>query len=196
MAQVVLENPGAYIKTGVPSSVSETTPFIAGQAGSFVNSQATIAIPSQTTGLSAGQFPRVWQYVQLDASSAAPAFGQALVWKDAVNFVATTATSTARRNRAAGVLCNGSAVLGDYVWICVSGIVPVLVEAGQTPAAEDTLLVGPTTAGRWGFIVHGTAPTSVVYGTYLGAKTIAFNGSSALPADTAAAFINIPRIGF
>lgn len=196
MAQVVLENPAAFVKTGNPATVSETTPFILGQVGSIVYNNSTIAIPSQSTGLSAGQFPRVWQYVQLDSGSATPAFGQFLVWKDAINFVVTTASSTTKRNYGAGVLCNASATLGDYVWIGVSGVFPLLFEAGQTPAAGDAVIGGATTAGRFGITAQGTAPLCDDFGVVLATKTTAFNGSSALPTDTAAALVSFRRFGF
>lgn len=203
MPQLYLENPGAFIKTGSPATVSETSPFITGQAGTLVYSQSAIPIPSQTTGLPAGQFPRVWQYVQLDSGSATPAFGQFVVWKDAINFVVTTASSTTKRGYAAGVLCNASATLGDYVWIGVSGVFPILTENGQTPAAGDAVIGGASTAGRFGVVAQGTAsnggaiPLGIpTLGNFLATKTTAFNGSSALPTDTCAAFINIPRFGF
>lgn len=202
MAQVVLENPGAYIKTGSPATVSETSPFITGQVGSFVNNNVAIPIPSQTVGLSSGQFPRVWQYVQLDSGSATPAFGQLVVWKDAINFVVTTASSTTKRNYVAGVLCNASATLGDYVWIGISGVFPILTENGQTPAAGDAVIGGASTAGRFGVIAQGVASTTATpmgifqLGQFLATKTTAFNSSSALPTDVAAAALSIPRIGF
>lgn len=204
MAGANLEQRALFVTTGNPSTVNDASPvFAPGQQGCFTATLDSVAIPSQPNPLLAGQFPRVWQYVQLSAASATPAFGQVLVWLDHINFTVTTASSNTKRNSVAGVLCNASATLGNFVWILVSGVAPLLTEAGQTPAAGDGVIVGATTAGRVGVLAQGAAsngaaiPTGVTqFGVFLGAKTVAFNGSSALPTDTAAALINIPRVGF
>jgi hypothetical protein len=198
---VDLNQQGAWVSTGNPSTVNDATPLFApGQVGTFASTQDDIAIPSQSTPLSAGAFPRIWQYVQLDSGSATPAFGQLLVWKDHINFAVTTVNSATKRNSVAGVLCNASATLGNYVWILVGGVGPALTENGQTPAAGDALIGGATTAGRFGVIAQGTAsngsaiPLGVAQlGVFLATKTTAFNSSSALPTDTCAVFLTIPR---
>jgi hypothetical protein len=197
MAGPNLEQRALYVATGNPSTVNDAAPvFAPGQQGCFTATLDSIAIPSQPLPLLAGQFPRVWQYVQLHSGSATPAFGQLVIWQDAINFVVTTASSTTNRNRVAGVVTNASATLGNFIWILVSGVAPILVENGQTPAAGDAVIGGATTAGRFGITAQGTAPLCQFLGVILATKTTAFNGSSALPTDTCAALINLPRGGF
>lgn len=187
---------GAYISTGNPATVNDAVPlFTPGAVGQVAEkSSVVIPIPSQPNGLPAGQFPRLWQYVKLD-SGATAAFGAAVVWLDYINLTVTTVSSNTKQNSNAGVLCNASATPGNFVWICIAGVAPILVEAAQTPAAGDAVVGGATTAGRWGITAEGTAPVSIPYGIALGAKTTAFNGSSALPTDTAAALINLRPFG-
>lgn len=200
---VQLQNPGGWVTTGNPATVNDAAPLFApGQLGTYAVTTDSVPIPSAANALPPGVFPRVFQFVQLSAASASPAFGQLVVWLDHINPVVTTVNSTTKRNSVAGVVLNASATLGNYIWIGVSGIFPVLTEAGQTPAAGDALIAGATTAGRWGVIAQGTAsnggaiPLGIFqYGVFLGAKTVAFNGSSALPTDTCAALINVPRFG-
>jgi hypothetical protein len=193
---VQLNAPGAWVTTGNPSTVNDATPLFApGQVSTYTVTTDDIAIPSAANALPPGAFPRVFQYVQLSAASATPAYGQLVVWLDSINPTVTTASSTTKRNQVAGVVLNASATLGNYIWIGVSGIFPILVENGQTPAAGDAVIGGATTAGRFGITAQGTAPLCQQLGVILGAKTIAFNGSSALPTDTCAAQLYIPRPG-
>lgn len=200
---VQLNAPGAWVTTGNPSTVNDASPLFApGQVGEYTVTLDDIAIPSAANALPPGAFPRVWQFVQLSAASATPAYGQLVVWLDHISPVVTTVNSITKRNSVAGVVTNASATLGNYIWIGVSGVFPVLTEAAQTPAAGDALVGGATTAGRWGVIAQGTAsngsaiPLGIQHcGFFLGAKTVAFNGSSALPTDVCAAVLNIPRFG-
>lgn len=191
-----LINLGQYISTGNPATVNDASPvFLPGAVGGVVEkSSVAIAIPSQANGLVAGQFPRLWQYVKLD-SGATAAYGACVVWLDYINLTVTTVSSNTKQNSVAGALCNASATPGNYVFILVSGVGPALMEAGQTPAAGDAVIGGATTAGRFGITAEGTAPASIPCGVVLGAKTIAFNGSSALPADTCAVMYNIRPFG-
>ncbi len=196
VSAVQLQNPGAWVSTGNPATVNDASPLFApGQVGTYAVVTDDIAIPSAANAIPPGAFPRVYQYVKLNASSATPAFGQLVVWLDSITNEVTTVSSTTKRNQVAGVVVNASATLGNHIWIGVSGIFPVLTEAGQTPAAGDAVIAGATTAGRFGLTAQGTAPLCQQLGVFLGAKTIAFNGSSALPTDTAVAQLYIPRPG-
>ncbi len=200
---VQLNAPGAWVTTGNPATVNDVVPLFApGQVGTYTVTLDDIAIPSAANAIPPGAFPRVFQYVQLSAASATPAYGQLVVWLDHINPVVTTVNSITKRNSVAGVVLNASATLGNYIWIGSSGIFPVLAEAGQTPAAGDALVGGATTAGRWGVIAQGSVSNGGAFplgiyqlGVFLGAKTIAFSGSSALPADTCVAALSIPRFG-
>jgi hypothetical protein len=193
---IQLQNPGGWVTTGNPATVNDALPLFApGQVGTYCVTSDDIPIPSQPNALPPGAFPRVFQYVKLDAGSAAAAFGQCVVWLDSIGSNVTTVASITKRNQIAGVVLNPSATLGNYIWIGVSGIFPVLAEAGQTPAAGDAVIGGATTVGRFGVTAQGTAPLCQQVGVYLGAKTIAFNGSSVLPADTCAAQLYVPRPG-
>lgn len=193
---VLLQNPGAWVSTGNPATVNDASPvFAPGQVGTYAAVTDDIAIPSQPNAIPPGAFPRVYQYVQLSAASATPAFGQLVVWLDSISNVVTTVSSTTKRNQVAGVVVNASATLGNFIWIGVSGIFPILVENGQTPAAGDAVIGGATTAGRFGITAQGTAPLCQQLGVILGTKTTAFNGSSALPTDVCAAQLYVPRPG-
>lgn len=187
---------GAWVATGNPATVNESTPFLGGQLGDYTVTMDDIAVPSGAVALSSPNFPRVWQYVQVSAASAAPAAGQCVVWLDNINFVVTTVASITKRNQVAGALQSAAATVGNYTWILVSGVGLALTENGQTPAAGDALIGGATTVGRFGVTAQGTAPLCQQLGVFLGAKTVAFNGSSTLPADTCAVAFTIPRVGY
>jgi hypothetical protein len=136
--------------------------------------------------------------VQLDASSATPAFGQVVCWKDglaASNYTVITGTSAALRSRPAGIVASASVTLGQCIWIIVYGVAPVLYEAAVTPAAGDTVAVGATTAGRAQSSLAADVTYTPCFGAALGAKTIAFDGSSALPTDTIAALVKFSSVG-
>jgi hypothetical protein len=193
---IQLQNPGAWVTTGNPATVNDASPvFAPGQVGTYTVTADSIAIPSAANAIPPGAFPRVFQYVQLSAASATPAYGQLVVWLDSINQTVTTVNSTTKRNQVAGVVLNASATLGNFIWIGVSGIFPILVENGQTPAVGDAVIGGATTAGRFGITAQGTAPLAQQLGVILGTKTTAFNGSSALPTDVCAAQLYIPRPG-
>lgn len=187
--------PAAYVATGNPQTVNEATPFTPGQLGMFTATVDGLSIPSGTVALGVGAFPRVWQYVQLSASSATPAFGQVVCWNDAASQVVITGITAALRSRPAGIVTSSSVTVGNYIWILTSGIGPGLNEAATAPAAGDVAIVGGTTAGRIDRVASGTASTHPPIGVFLGAKTIAFDGSSALPTDTCAVLYNFPRFG-
>jgi hypothetical protein len=176
MPQVDLKQGGAWITTGDPATVNDATPlFVPGQVGVFTPTKKDLPVTGSATALATVQIPRVVQYVQLDAASATPVQGQRLVWKDSLNFVVTTVTSnTSQKNGAAGALLNASATLGNYVWIGVNGVFPLLCTAAA-PAAGDAI-TGTATVAEWGTIAMGTAPLYRVHGDYLGAKAAVFNG--------------------
>jgi hypothetical protein len=198
MAQQFLHNPAlgaSYVATGNPQTVNEATPFAPGQVGAYTVDLSGISIPSGTVALGVGAFPRIWQFVKLSATSATPAFGQVVCWEDGIAQTVTTGTTAALRNKPAGIVTSSSVTVGNYIWILVEGVGPGLNEAATTPAAGDVAIVGGTTAGRITTVAAGTAPTHVQIGTFLGTKTTAFDGSSALPTDTCAVLYKFPRYG-
>lgn len=193
---VLLQNPGSWVTTGNPATVNDALPLFApGQVGTYCAVIDDIPIPSQPNALPPGAFPRIYQYVQLSASSATPAFGQVVCWSDAISPVVVTGITAALRSRPAGIVVNASATLGNYIWILVSGVGPGLEEAATAGSIGDTVIVGGTTAGRIDNVAAGTAPTHPSVGVYLTAAAATFNGSSALPAGTAAILYNFPRPG-
>lgn len=185
-----------FVSTGDVGTVNDATPLFApGQVGIFFPTKQNLTITGSTPTLASTQWPRVFQYVQLDAASAAPVQGQCVAWKDQLNFVVTTVAShTTLRQLPAGVLLNASATLGNYIWIGVSGVFPLLA-TNSTPAAAGTVHGTGGAAGEWGFTAAGTAPVSLAVGSYLGAKAAAFNGVTP-GANVAFGVINVPRYGF
>lgn len=174
-----LKNPGGWISTGDPSTVNDATPLFApGQVGIYVPTKKDLPVTGSGVALATVQIPRVVQYVQLDSGSAAAVQGQRLVWKDSLSFIVTTVTSdTTQKNGAAGCLLNASATLGNYVWIGVNGVFPLLCTAAA-PAAGDAI-TGTATVAQWGTIAMGTAPLYRVHGDFLTAKAGTFNGVTA-----------------
>ena len=124
---------------------------------------------ASTTGVNAGLAPKVWQYVQLHASSAVSAAGTYFIWQDYDNFVVTTVNSTTSANRNAGAGCSQAAgtVAGNFGWIQVGGQGLVLLETATAGAVGQHIIAGATTAGRADSIALGTAPTSGPYGRLL-----------------------------
>lgn len=186
---------GPWVSTGDFATVNDATPLFApGQLGVIAPSLDDLPVTGSSTNLATVQIPRICQYVQLDSASATPVQGQRLIWKDTLNFVVTTvASDTTGRNREAGVLLNASATLGNYIWIGVSGVFPVLCTAA-TPAAAGSLH-GSAVVAEWGFTAAGTAPAYNPCGSYLTAKAGTFNGVTA-GANVAFAYVNVPRVGF
>ena len=190
-----LKGPGGYVSTGDVATVNDAVPLFApGQLGIFLPTLDDLPVTGSTVALGATQIPRVCQYVQLSAASAAPVQGQCLTWLDSLNFIVTTvASNTTGQNRIAGVLLNASATLGNYVWIGVSGVFPLLC-TGSAPANGSSVHGTGNAAGEWGFTAAGTAGTAQIVGSFLGAKAAAFNGVTP-GANVAFGLINIPRFG-
>jgi hypothetical protein len=173
-----VSKPGWFGKAG-PQTFSEAfaSTFEPGALGTIAPNNVGLDIPSGTVKLGTGHFPRLWQFVQLDASSATPAFGQVVCWKDglaASNYTVITGTSAALRSRPAGIVASASVTLGQCIWIIVYGVAP----AGR---AQSSLAADVT--------------YTPCFGAALGAKTIAFDGSSALPTDTIAALVKFSSVG-
>lgn len=195
MAQIDLKGIGPWVTTGDPTTVNDATPLFApGQVGIYFPSKLSIGVTGSAVALASTEIPRVYQYVKLDAASATPVQGQCVGWKDALTFTVTTvASNTTGQNSVAGVLLNASATLGNYVWIGVSGVFPVLA-TGSTPAAGGSIHGTGAAAGEFGYTAAGTAGTALILGKYLGAKAAAFGGVTP-GANVAFALLNVPRFG-
>lgn len=172
-----------------PTLYNETALFNAGDLGKYYvtdQSNPYLLVGGAVIG------PRQYQLVKLDSGSGTT-FGQALVWKDYSTFLVTTVSSNSKRNDFAGANVTGSitaagsvtstATAGNYIFMLVGGLAPLLSENGKTPAAGDAIVLGASTAGRFEPIVQGTASNGAAIplgirqvGSWLAAKTTAFGG--------------------
>lgn len=177
-----LLNLGAFIDTGDVSTFSPTTLFDPGALGKYFTTDKNGPY-AKLNG--SAIYTRTYQLVKLDGSSAAT-FGQVLVWLDYTKFSVSTVSSTTKRNDVAGFNITGTitaagtvastATAGDFIFILVGGIAPLINEAATTPAIGDVVVAGPTTAGRVSITAQGTAPVALPLGVALTAKAAAFGG--------------------
>lgn len=120
-----------WVSTGDPTTVNESTPFALGQLGTVVHVK-------NSTLFSPGLVGRVYQYVKRSATDAVtPAVGQIAYIKDPDNFVVTTDVSDSLASgapHAIGFFPSASLAAGNYGFIQVGGIGPVLVKGTPTVA--------------------------------------------------------------
>lgn len=148
----------AFVATGNPATVNDATAL--NPLGAVYESNRS------TTGLDPGNSPRIWQYVQLHASSAVAAAGTYVIWQSYDNYVVTTvgSTTSANRNLGAGFFQAAGAVAGNFGFIQIGGQGLVLLETATAGAIGQMIIAGATTAGRADSIALATAATSGPYG--------------------------------
>lgn len=137
---------GLFIQTGNPFTVSESTPFAAGQLGkcsSFPNANDENGVDTGTANIQI-------QYVKRHASDTiTPAAGDLAFWSDTDAFVVTheltNAVGGATAPLVAGVFGGTSLAAGSYGFIQVSpGIAPVRVSDSTSAATIGVPLVWST----------------------------------------------------
>lgn len=128
----------AFVSTGDPTTVNESTPFALGQLG-------TVVKVKNSTLINPGLGPKIFQYVKLKAGATA-GVGFKVIWDDYDNFVVTTVGSGTAANfgKYAGVTASASLAAGNYGFIQVGGVGPALINAGTTPAVGDLLIPDAT----------------------------------------------------
>jgi hypothetical protein len=124
-----------FVQTGDPTTSHEATPFIGGQLG-------MVCAMKNSTLFSPGQAPRVYQYIKRSSSDAATiaTAGSIAYWKDYDNFVVTSDASDSYdgtgSNHVAGVFPGILVAAGEYGFIQVGGVGPVLLQGSPTAAAS------------------------------------------------------------
>lgn len=145
----------AWVSTGDPTTVNEATPYSLGQLG-------TVVYMKNSTLINVGLGPKIYQYVKLKAAATA-GVGFRVIWDDYDNYVVTTVgTGTAVNfGKFAGVTPSATLSAGNYGFIQVGGVAPVLIDSGTTPVV-GALLIADATDTEFGALTPaiGTAMPS------------------------------------
>lgn len=124
---------GAFVQTGDPTTVSESSPFAPGQLGKILR-------VANSTLFDPGVIPRIYQYVFRSASDATtPAVGQIAYVKayDSLS-VSADVSDTLGYFHVIGVFPSASFAVGTYGFIQVGGVGPCLIKGSPTSAGDTS----------------------------------------------------------
>ncbi len=165
----------AYVTTGDPVSVNETTPYAVGQLGAEVTVKTPSSMPltgisGQQAQVASGPGGKTFKYVQVDSSApVAPFQGAVAWWSDTDNFKVTT--SATNRGLIAGVFCGPYPALGNYGFVQIQG--PALVKYTDSttgaPSAAGLHVIPSGTNAKADCLAAGSAATYPLLGRSNGA---------------------------
>jgi hypothetical protein len=142
---IQIDLPQSWVQSGDPTTVNDASPHAKGQLGGVVRVK-------NSTLFSPGNANRPYMYVQRSATdTVTPAVGQIAYWKDLDTFVVTTDVSDSISGTlgvVAGFFPSASLVAGNYGFIQVGGVGPVLLKTSPTAtaAAGSVIFVEATPA--------------------------------------------------
>ena len=128
-----------YLQTGDPTTVHEASSVLYN-----LGSLGHVITVANSTLFSPGLAPRIYQFVLRSATDAATiaTAGSIAFWKSYDNFVVTSdasdAYATTACNHVAGVFPGILVAAGEYGYIQVGGVGPVLLKGSPTSAADTT----------------------------------------------------------
>lgn len=172
MATGRLQNQGIIISAGGPENVNDasTAPWVTGQLGkwAWVYPQS-----SYWSTFNLAQRPIAVQYVKRSATDAATlAVGALAFVKDFDDFVVTSDSSDSVSDanniyNCVGVFLNASLTAGNYGFIAIGGIAPVLIKATPTvtPNALGNLVAVPLTTADLSADAIGATQLNATTGT-------------------------------
>lgn len=128
-----------YVQTGDPTTVHETSSVIYN-----LGSLGHVLTVSNSTLFSPGLAPRIYQFVLRSSTDAVTLAnpGSVAYWKSYDNFVVTSDASDAydatAMNHVAGVFPGIVVLAGEYGYIQVAGVGPLLLQGSPTSAADTS----------------------------------------------------------
>lgn len=149
----------AYVITGDPTTVNETSPYAPGQLG------VEVTVKNTSSGADGGKGSKTFKYVQVDSTApVAPFKGAVAWWSDQDNMKVTT--SATNRGQVAGVFCGPYPALGNYGFIQIQGpaIVKFIDAVTAAPTAAGLHVIPSATNAKADCLASGSAPTFPLLG--------------------------------